>query len=207
MEFMRNGKKLLWHEVFSDITNTSFTQTADIGEKGGPLKRWLTIHATRAEERQTEGGVSHAAEAEIRAVMAERLKASREGDSGKVTSLLAEEYLQTDISGHIQDKSTWFKEYFDPLAMLIKAGKFRWEIYDQRELQFRIYRDSAVVIGVFEGKGTGAKLVPEKHTWEADQNASFSGTLRFTHVYVKRNGKWLLAALQNAVPFSPAPVK
>lgn len=46
-EFERNGKKLVWHEVFSEITPTSFTQTADMGEKGGTLKRWVTIHATR----------------------------------------------------------------------------------------------------------------------------------------------------------------
>ncbi len=47
-KFERNGKKCIWHEVFSDITPTSFTQTADIGESGSPLRRWLTIHATRA---------------------------------------------------------------------------------------------------------------------------------------------------------------
>lgn len=47
MEFSRNGKKLAWHEVFSDNTQTSFVPTADIGEKGGLLKHWLTIHATR----------------------------------------------------------------------------------------------------------------------------------------------------------------
>jgi hypothetical protein len=52
-EFPRNGKKFVWHEVFSDITATSFTQTADIGEKGGPLKRWLTIHATRVADSVT----------------------------------------------------------------------------------------------------------------------------------------------------------
>lgn len=46
-EFPRGRKTFAWHEVFSDITPTSFVQTADIGEKGGPLKRWLTIKATR----------------------------------------------------------------------------------------------------------------------------------------------------------------
>ncbi len=49
-EFQRNGKTFQWHEVFTDITPTSFVQTADIGEKGGPLKRWLSIHATRIED-------------------------------------------------------------------------------------------------------------------------------------------------------------
>jgi ketosteroid isomerase-like protein len=145
------------------------------------------------------------AEAELRAAMAERLKASLQGDSTKAASLMADEYIQTDISGHVQDKATWFKEYFDPVAELIKVGKFRWEVYEQKELQFRVYGDSAVVLGVLEAKGTGARWVPQSHTWAADPNASFSGTLRFTHVYVKRNGKWLLAALHNAVPFSPTP--
>src|SRR5487761_129265 len=54
MKFMENGKKMAWHEVFFDITPTSFTQTADMGEAGGPLKRWVTIHATKVAERTKE---------------------------------------------------------------------------------------------------------------------------------------------------------
>ena len=51
-EFERGGKKFTWREVVSDITPTSFTQTADIGEVGEPLKRWLTIHATKIKPRR-----------------------------------------------------------------------------------------------------------------------------------------------------------
>lgn len=144
-------------------------------------------------------------ESQIRAVMAQGLAASLAGDSDKMASLMAEEYLQTDISGHVQDKSTWFKEYFNPVAELIRAGKFRWEVYDRKDVQFRIYGDSAVVIGTLEAKGSGARWVPQTHTWAADPSASFGGTLRFTQVYIKQNGKWLLAALHNAVPFTPPP--
>jgi hypothetical protein len=43
----KNGKKRFWHEVFTDFTANSFTQTGDIGEAGEPPKRWITIHATR----------------------------------------------------------------------------------------------------------------------------------------------------------------
>lgn len=147
------------------------------------------------------------AEAGLHAVMAERRKASLEGDSEKVASSLADEYLQTDISGYVQDKTTWLNEYFKPLAELIKAGKFRWEVYEQKDVQLRLYGDCAVVIGRLEAKGSGAKPTPQ-HTWVADPNASFSGTLRFTHIYIKRNGKWLLAVLHNAVPLPPpAPAK
>ena len=73
----------------------------------------------------------------------------------------------------------------------------------RKELQFRVYSDFAVVMGVLEVKGVGARWVPQTHTWTADPTASLSGAFRITQVYVKRNGKWLLAALQNAVPFSP----
>ncbi len=144
-------------------------------------------------------------ETEIRSLMAQARKASLEGDSDKIASLMADEYLQTDISGHVQDKATWLKEYFNPIAGLIRAGKLRWEVYDRKDVQIRIYGDSAVVIGALEAKGSGARFVPQTHTWVADPNASFSWTLRFTHVYIKRNGKWLLAALQNAVPLPPPP--
>jgi len=47
LEGEQDGKKLVWHEVISDVTSNSFTQTADISESGGPLKRWFTTHAVR----------------------------------------------------------------------------------------------------------------------------------------------------------------
>jgi hypothetical protein len=56
MQFPQNGKKMLWHEVWSDITATSFTQTGDIGEVGGPLKRAVTIHGTKVTETGKDSG-------------------------------------------------------------------------------------------------------------------------------------------------------
>jgi Domain of unknown function (DUF4440) len=86
-------------------------------------------------------------EAELRAAMAERLKASIDGDTEKIASSLADEYLQTDIYGYVQDKNAWLNEYFKPLASLIKAGKFHWEVYEQKDVQLHIFGDAAVVIG------------------------------------------------------------
>jgi len=34
---------MLWHEVISDFTLTSFTKTGDMGEVGGPLSRVVTL--------------------------------------------------------------------------------------------------------------------------------------------------------------------
>jgi uncharacterized protein (TIGR02246 family) len=146
---------------------------------------------------------SGSAESEIQSVMGEARNASLEGDSAKIAALMTDDYLQTDISGHVQDKATWFKEYFNPIAELIKAGKFRWVVYERKDVQIRLHGDSAVVIGALEAKGSGARWDPPTHTWVADPNATLSGTFRFTQVYVRRDGKWLLAALQNAAPVSP----
>ena len=46
-EFDRDGKTFVLREVFSEITPNSFLQTLDLGEKGRPLKRWLTIRAMK----------------------------------------------------------------------------------------------------------------------------------------------------------------
>jgi hypothetical protein len=146
-------------------------------------------------------------EAQLRATMAERHKASLEGDSAKIAASITDDYLQTDISGFVQNKDTWLKQYFIPLAELIKAGKFRWEIYDEKDVQIRMHGDTAVVIGRLEAKGSGARMDAERHTWVADPTASFSGKLRFTRVYVRQNGKWLIAALHNSMPLQPAPQK
>jgi hypothetical protein len=80
-EFERDGKKFVWPEVYSDITSTSFLQTADIGEKGAPLKRWVTIHATRVNESSMKPVEASSAEAELRAIMDERRKARVTGDT------------------------------------------------------------------------------------------------------------------------------
>lgn len=50
MQFPEKGKKMMWHEVWSDITSTSFTQTGEMGEVGGPLKRAVTIHGRKVAE-------------------------------------------------------------------------------------------------------------------------------------------------------------
>jgi hypothetical protein len=46
LQFPQNGKTMTWHEVWSGITATSFTQTGDMGEVGGALKRVVTIRGT-----------------------------------------------------------------------------------------------------------------------------------------------------------------
>lgn len=48
--FPQGAKLMLWHEEFGSFTTTSFLQTGDMGEVGGPLKRVVTIRATKIGE-------------------------------------------------------------------------------------------------------------------------------------------------------------
>ena len=77
---------------------------------------------------------SPSAEADLRATIAKLRTASVEGDTQKIVAAMTDDYLQTDISGVVQNKETWLKNYFIPLAELIKAGKFRWETYDLKDV-------------------------------------------------------------------------
>ena len=52
IETSKTGKKSVWHEVWSDITPNSFTQTGEYGDPGGPRKRLFTIQATRVASNQ-----------------------------------------------------------------------------------------------------------------------------------------------------------
>ena len=50
-------------------------------------------------------------EAELRATMAECRSAALEGDLEKIAGCLADQYLQTDIAGYVQDKTAGLNEY------------------------------------------------------------------------------------------------
>jgi len=166
----------------------------------------LTLIVSFSTLRLLAEQANSSAEAELRVSMAERHKASLKGDTEKIAASMTNDYLQTDIFGFVQNKDTWLKQYFIPLAELIKAGKFRWEMYDEKDVQIQIHSDSAVVIGTLEVKGSGARWEIQQHTWAADPNASFSGRLHFTRIYVRQNGKWMIAALHNSMS-PPAPPK
>ncbi|HZR66718.1 MAG TPA: hypothetical protein VFA85_16370 [Terriglobales bacterium] len=58
IETSKSGKKSVWHEVWSDITPDSFTQTGEYGDPGGPRKRLFTIHATKVGNSQIKNDQS-----------------------------------------------------------------------------------------------------------------------------------------------------
>ena len=144
---------------------------------------------------QTTTGQS-SAKAEVLAAVAERDKAFVAGDETKVAQFMAEDYLQTDVSGHIQDKQAWLNDYYRPLAPLLQSGKTRLATFDRSDIAVRDFGDTIVVAGQQTLKFVGV------NPW--NPNATYlpgpPRALRFTHVWIKRGGAWKLAVVHNAIP-------
>jgi len=146
---------------------------------------------------QTAAGQS-SAKAEVLAALAERDKAFVAGDETKVAQFMSEDYLQTDVSGNIEDKQAWLNEYYRPLAPLLKSGKTRLATFDRSDIVVRDFGETIVVAG----QGT-LKFVGVNPWSNATYLAGPPRAYRFTHVWIKRGGAWKLAVIHNAVPTEP----
>jgi len=144
---------------------------------------------------QTAAGQS-SAKAEVLAALAERDKSFVTGDETKVAQLMSEDYLQTDVSGHVQDKQAWLNEYYRPLALLLKSGETRCATFDRSNIVVRDLGDTLVVAGEQTFKFAGVNPWNPKVTFQPGPPR----VLRFTHVWIKRDGAWKLAVVHNAIP-------
>jgi len=110
-------------------------------------------------------------EAEIRAVEDARRRAYLAGDYDVVAGLLAEDFFLTNAQGLTRDKAN--------VVALFKSGDMKVQSLTFRDLVVRVEGTVAVV--------TGTSTVVE--TFRGEDR---SGDQRFTRVYVKRGGRWLL---------------
>ncbi|MCG3154377.1 MAG: hypothetical protein DKINENOH_00971 [bacterium] len=109
-------------------------------------------------------------------------------DTAVLTSLLADDYVHTNADGGVLDKTRWLA-FAQTRHEDLQSGKARIDTYRNDDLRIRVYGNTAVVtgrnttIGVRDGKA-----------WKMN--------LRFTNVWVKREGRWQRAAFHdsNAAP-------
>jgi len=162
----------------------------------GAANRIVSAQETKADDMAT-------LEPELKAAMAAREKANREGDTALIEVLTASEYVQTDIGGRVQTRSEWLASYFKPLAEMIRAGDFRWKVWEETDVRARSFGDTVIVVGKLRLEGEGAAFVPGRDWVKAPGSRLGPTPLSFTRVWIKRDGKWLLAAIHNAVPPPP----
>jgi len=114
-------------------------------------------------------------------------EALKQFDPESMQSLLADDDLQTDFRGEVQDKSSWLQS-FKTVASNVHSGVSQWEIsFDDEKV--RAFGNAAIVTGRGTFKGV-RKDAPVNHV------------IRFTTVWVKRRGPWQLVSYQ-ATPIEP----
>ena len=121
------------------------------------------------------GPPASSGEGEIRAVEEARRRAYLAGDYDTVAALLAEDFFLTNAQGVTRDKK-------DTIA-LFRSGDLRVESLVFDDVVVRVQGEVAVVTG-------------RSRSREAFRGEDRSGDQRFTRVYVKRNGQWLLWVYQ-----------
>ena len=120
---------------------------------------------------------------EIRAVEEQRRRAYLAGDYDTVAGLLADDFFLINAQGMTRDKKN--------TIALFRSGDMRVESLTFHDVAIRAQGDVAVV--------TGRSTV--KETFRGQDR---SGDQRFTRVYVKRDGRWLLWVYQlTRVPDAP----
>jgi ketosteroid isomerase-like protein len=100
------------------------------------------------------------------------------GDGAMLDALLSPTYTHSDVFGHLQDRAAWLAYARG------RAGRATRIAF--RDVAQRILGDVAVITGVNEIEGPGAR----------DAADAASLTLRFTQVWVRRDGRWLREAFQ-----------
>lgn len=110
----------------------------------------------------------------IRKLDAERIDAGLRKDVAAIDAATAEDYVQIDMSGNIRDKATQMKR--------LGSSEVNMTSNTLDEVAIRVYGDTAVVTGRATAVGT---IRGEPYP-----------RIRFTRIYVKRDGTWKVVLYQ-----------
>jgi len=186
-EFERDGRKVVYREVFSDFTPDSFTQTIYEGESGGELKRTLTIHAAKVPRAAPDDANHPDDEAAIRKLLTDHNAAFNRHDGSGIVYFADDADTRNIVGNFFTGKGEI--EELDAALNKSFANVQRTETIQR--IRF-LTPDIALVDSVADSTGyivteSGTRLQPGK------------GGMSFK-VVVKKQGRWLIAAMRNATP-------
>jgi len=88
-------------------------------------------------------------------------------------ALVADRFVNTEYDGEISDRDKFLSDIKDP--------EFKPSLMNIRDVKVNVYRDTAVVTGIYQTKGT--------YSGKAYEHVG-----RFTDTWIFENGKWLCVA-------------
>ncbi|MGH7493561.1 MAG: nuclear transport factor 2 family protein [bacterium] len=123
-------------------------------------------------------------EQEVGAAVAQFANAFAKADTAVLRSLLTDDYVHTNANGGVLDKTRWLA-FAKTRRADLDSGKVRIDTYRNDELRIRIYGNTAVVTGLNTTIG-----FRDGKEWKM--------RLRFTNVWVKRDGCWQRVAFHDS---------
>jgi ketosteroid isomerase-like protein len=113
--------------------------------------------------------------AQIKQMEHDRIEAGVRKDIAAIAAVTADGYVQIDWDGRILDKAATLAR--------IKSSDIKLQSNTVDDMEVRVHADTAVVVGTATRKGVL-------------DGKDISGTIRYTRVYVNRNGRWQVIQFQ-----------
>lgn len=122
-----------------------------------------------------QDGTAESLAQENKLVVLERLwnDAQVHRDSRALEALIADRFINTEYDGEVSDREKFLADIKDP--------EFKPSNLNIHDVKVNLYRDTAVVTGIYQTKGTYSGK-PYEHTG------------RFTDTWIFENGRWLCVA-------------
>ena len=114
------------------------------------------------------------AEEQLRALLNTRSAALVQGDADTLKQILADDFIYTNASGIVFDKTTYLEFY-------LLSKQMQWIAQELDNLRLCLYGDVAV-------------LTCRIHDWATYQGNEFDAYFRSTQVFVKQGDGWQYAA-------------
>lgn len=111
----------------------------------------------------------------VRAVESSRAQALLRADTIALSRMVADEFVEVSRLGQLRTKADNIRD--------IASGELRLTSVRYDSLTVRIYGDVAVLRGIADNTGTFRGL-------------PFSGKIRYTRIFVRRDGRWQAVAMQ-----------
>jgi ketosteroid isomerase-like protein len=94
-------------------------------------------------------------------------------DSRALEAMVADRFVNTEYDGEVSDRDKFLSDIKDP--------EFKPSLMNIRDVKVNIYRDTAVVTGIYQTKGTYS-------------GRAYEHVGRFTDTWIFENGRWLCVA-------------
>jgi ketosteroid isomerase-like protein len=144
----------------------------------------LTIYVATLLPQAASSARVEADEAEVLARVAEFSDAFVAADAERLGAMLTDDYLHSGPTGSILTKRAWL-DWIVSRRAAIESGSFRFESYQNHDVRVRIYGNTAIVNG--RNSATGRR-----------DGEPFAWNIRFTHVWVRQDGRWRRAAFHDS---------